>query len=85
MLTALEEKEILQLSGGSQDVSERGYKKTSFGTETDRPLSKLPESGRKEQIKSFQNVFDLASKKLAGHLDKHPAYAYHKAICVFDP
>ena len=35
-----------------------GCEKTSFGTETDRLLSKLP-----EQIKSLQKVFDLASKK----------------------
>ena len=60
-----------------------GSEKTSFGNETDRLLSKLPESGRKEQIKSFHNVFDLASKKLGSHLDKHQAYAYYKAVHVF--
>ena len=49
--------------------------KNSFGTETDRLLSKLPELDRKELIKSFQKVFDLASKKLGGHLDKHRANA----------
>ena len=56
----------------------------SFGPETNRLLSKLPEPDRKEQIKSFK-VFDISPQKLSGHLDKHPAYAYYKAVRVFDP
>ena len=48
-------------------------------------MSKLPEPDQKDQIKSFQKVFDLASKKLGGHLDKHSADAYYKAVHVFDP
>ena len=57
-----------------------GIQKTTFGTETDRLLSKLPESQRKKQVKSFQEVFRLSSKK-----SSHPAYAYYKAVRVFDP
>ena len=34
-----------------------GIQKTTFVTETDRLLSKLPESQRKKQVKSFQEVF----------------------------
>ena len=62
-----------------------GIQKTTFGTETDRLLSKLPESERKKHVKSFQEVFRLSSKKLESHLDMHPAYAYYKAVRVFDP
>lgn len=62
-----------------------GIQKTTFGTETDRLLSKLPESQRKKQVKSFQEVFRLSSKKLKSHLDTHPAFAYYKAVRVFDP
>ena len=62
-----------------------GIQKTTFGTETDRLLSKLPQQERKKQVKSFQEVFRLSSKKLESHLDTHPAYAYYKAVRVFDP
>lgn len=58
-----------------------GIQKTTFGTETDRLLSKLSETQRKKYVKSFQEVFSI---KLEGHLDKHPAYADHKAVRVFD-
>lgn len=34
-----------------------GIHKTTFGTETDRLLSKLPESQNKKHVKSFQEVF----------------------------
>ena len=37
----------------------------------------------KEQIKSSKK-FELASKKLGDDLDKLPAYAYNKAVRVFD-
>ena len=59
--------------------------KTTFGTETDRLLAKLSEPERMKQIKSFHKVFNLYMKKLEVHLDKHPAYAYYKAIRIFDP
>ena len=62
-----------------------GSQKTAFGMETDRLLSKMPEPERKKQIKSFQEVFRLSSKKLEDHLDNHPAYAFHKAARIFDP
>ena len=62
-----------------------GIQKTTFGTETDRLLYKLPKPQRKKQVKSFQEVFRLPSKELESHLDVHPAYVYYKANRVFDP
>ena len=46
-----------------------GIHQATFGTETDRLLTKLLESERKKHVKSFQEAFRLASKKLEGHLD----------------
>ena len=63
MLTALEEKETplackaFNYLDNLKMYLRAGCEKTSFGTETDRLLSKLPEPDRKEQIKSFQKVF----------------------------
>ena len=62
-----------------------GICKTTFGIETDQLLEKLPESERKKHVKLFQAASRLSSKKLEGHLDTHPAYAYYKAVRVFDP
>ena len=87
MLTALEEKKI-PLACKVEDLVaylKAGSIKNSFGTETDRILTKLTESGRKKCIKSFQNVFALSVKKIECHLDKHPAYEFYKAVRVFDP
>ena len=39
---------------------EAGSGKTNFGSETDRLLAKLPHQEREEQIRSFQEVFELA-------------------------
>ena len=61
-----------------------GSQKTSFGVETDRLLLKMSDTERRKWIKSFQEVFQLSSKKL-GHLSNHPAYAYYKAVRIFDP
>ena len=46
-----------------------GVTKISFGVETDQCLSKLPQNERKKTIKSFQQVFDLARKKLVNHFE----------------
>ena len=62
-----------------------GVTKTSFGSETDRLLDKLPNDEKLKQIKSFQAVFDLSLRKLETHLDSHPAYPYYKAVRIFDP
>ena len=62
-----------------------GIDKTTFGTETNRLLSKLPETERKKQIKDFHEVFRLSSKKLEDHLDNHPAYDFYKAARIFHP
>ena len=43
-------------------------------------MSKLPQNERKKTIKSFQQAFDLARKKLANHLDKHQAFNLYKAV-----
>ena len=40
---------------------------------------------RKELIKSFQKSLTWPPKKFGSHLDKHPAYAYDRAVLVFDP
>ena len=62
-----------------------GATKICFVVETDQCLSKLPQNERKKTIKSFQQVFDLARKKLVNHLDKHQAFNLYKAVRVFDP
>ena len=64
---------------------EAGLRKTSFGSETDRLLAKLTHHEREEQIKSFQEVFQLAHQKLEGHLQKHPAFLFYEAARIFDP
>ena len=69
VLTALEEKEIPQACKAFNYLEDlmmylrAGCEKTSFGTETDRLLFSLPEPDRKEQIKSFQKVFDFGLQK----------------------
>ena len=64
---------------------EAGSRKTSFGSETDRLLAKLPHHEREEQINSFQDVFQLAHQKLEGHLQNHAAYLFYEAASIFDP
>ena len=91
VLTALEEKKtplaskVFNLLEDLVAYLKAGSKKNLFGTETDRLLTKLAEPGRKKCIKSFQDAFALSVKKIQGHLDKHPAYKFYKAVRVFDP
>ena len=58
-----------------------GCTKTTFGTQTDRLLSKLSQPEQRKEIKIFQKVFRLSLNKLEGH----PAYDYYKAARIFDP
>ena len=78
-LTSLEEREsplackVFNLLEDLKAYLKSGKEKIAFGMETDRLLSKLAESEKKKQIKSFQKVFALSLKKLEDHLDNHPA------------
>ena len=91
VLTSLEENKsplackVFNLLEDLKAYLRSGQEKVTFGPETDRLLSKLPEADRKKQVKSFQKVFTLSLKKLEDHLDKHPAWSYYKAVRVFDP
>ena len=62
-----------------------GTRRDSFGTETDRFLSKLSHEDRRQAVRSFQQVYQKALDKLIAHWDIHPAKAYYKAARIFDP
>lgn len=48
-----------------------GSGRANFESETDRLLSKLPCQERNWQLRSFQEVFELAHWKLEGHLQSN--------------
>jgi hypothetical protein len=83
VLTALEGNNTQLAFNYLEDLRMYLHAETNFGPKTDRLLSKLPDTKRKKQVKSFQEVFRLSSKKLENHLEVHPAYAYYKAVHVF--
>ena len=91
VLTSLEAKEtplactVYNLLEDLRAYLKTSSMKTSFGTETDRLLAKLPVQEKRKKIKSFQEVFSLSLRKLESHLDIHPAYSYYKAARLFDP
>ena len=91
VLTSLESKEtplactVYNLLEDLRAYLKTSSMKTSFGTETDRLLAKLPVQEKRKKIKSFQEVFSLSLRKLESHLDSHPAYSYYKAARLFDP
>ena len=62
-----------------------GAGRSSFVSETDQCLSKLPQSEKKKHIKALQGIFQLSEKKLVDHLDRHSAYEFNKAARIFDP
>ena len=72
--TALEEKQqplaptVFNLLEDLQLYLGSGAGRSSFGSETDQCLSKLPQSEKKKHIKSFQGLFVFSEKKLVDHL-----------------
>jgi hypothetical protein len=62
-----------------------GASKDSFGTETDKLLSKLKGQQLNQTRKSLNSVFSKSLEKFEKHFDQHPGKEFYKAVRAFDP